>query len=51
MELLLFILFLLGVICLGLAAFSVALTNRIAIGWFGLFLIGIVLLIERFPAL
>jgi hypothetical protein len=46
-----FILMLLAVICLGLAAFGVNFTNRISIGFLGLFFWALTVLIAAWPTL
>jgi len=51
MELLLLVLMILAVICLGLAAFGVSLTNRINLGFLGLFLWALTVLIQGWPNL
>lgn len=51
MDILLFLLMLAGSVCLFLAAISVGLTNRISIGWLGLFFWSLVVLIPMFPSL
>lgn len=51
MELFIFVLMLLAVICLGLAAFGVSFTNRISVGFLGLFFWALTILIPMFGSL